>query len=173
MQIALHPVAVPDKPVLDNLMQLYLHDFSEISGADADDRGRFDYPQLDLYWTEAGRHPFAIRADGHPAGFALVNRFSPLQDPFEGHAVAEFFVMRKYRRRGVGRAAAMLLFDHFPGHWEVATAASNIPAQAFWRSTIDTYTSGRYQELWLQDDRWHGPIHQFVAPPGAAAQILL
>ena len=165
MQIALLPAAASDRAALANLIQLYLYDFSEITGADVDERGCFAYPLLDSYWTEAERYPFLIRVDGNLAGFALVNRYSRLLNPFDGHAVAEFFVMRKYRRVGIGRAAAIQLFDRFPGRWEVASIATNVPAQAFWRSTIDMYTGGRYHEVWLQDASWRGPVQSFVAPP--------
>ena len=49
--------------------------------------------------------PFAVRADGHTAGFVLVNRWSALDQPLD-YAVAEFFVLRKYRRAGVGTCSA-------------------------------------------------------------------
>ena len=165
MQIALLPAAAREKPVLTNLMQLYLYDFSEVNGADVDEVGCFSYPYLDLYWTTPGYDPFLIRVDDRLAGFALINLHSRLHDVFDGHAIAEFFVMRKYRRLGIGRAAAMQLFDRFPGRWEVASFATNVPAQAFWRSTVDTYTDGRYHEVWLQNAKWRGPVQTFVAPP--------
>jgi predicted acetyltransferase len=165
LQIALLPAAVSDRAVLENLIQLYLYDLSEITGADVDEHGCFVYPLLDSYWTEAGRHAFLIRIDANPAGFALVNRYSRLLNPFDGHAVAEFFIIRKYRRMGIGRSAAIQLFDRFPGRWEVASIATNVPAHAFWRSTIDMYTGGRYHEVWLQDANWRGPVQSFVAPP--------
>ena len=165
MQIALLPAAASDRAALANLIQLYLYDFSEITGADVDERGCFTYPLLDSYWAEAERYPFLIRIESNLAGFALVNRYSRLLNPFDGHAVAEFFVMRKYRRVGIGRAAAVQLFDRFPGRWEIASIATNVPAQAFWRSTIDMYTGGRYHEVWLQDAGWRGPVQSFFAPP--------
>jgi predicted acetyltransferase len=145
-------------------MQLYLYDFSAVDDADVDDAGCFRYPYLDSYWNMPERYPFLIRAAGRLVGFTLVNRYSRLHDPFDGHAVAEFFILRKYRRRGVGRSAAMQLFARFPGKWEVASSATNVPAQAFWRSTIDVYTDGRYHEIWLQDARWRGPVQSFTTP---------
>jgi predicted acetyltransferase len=159
------PAGLLDKPALTNLMQLYLYDFSAVDGADVDASGCFSYPYLDSYWTMPDHHPFLIQVAGCLAGFTLVNRHSRLHDPFDGHAVAEFFIMRKYRRMGAGRTAAMQLFARFPGKWEVASIATNVPAQAFWRSTIDAYTDGRYHEVWLQDSRWRGPVQSFIASP--------
>ena len=88
-----------DKIAIRHLVELYAHDFSELTGGDVDEHGEFGYPDLDRYWTDSDRHPFLIRVDGRIAGFALVRSGSP-------HDMAEFFVMRKYRRGGVGVQAA-------------------------------------------------------------------
>ncbi len=94
----------------------------------------------------------------------LVNQRSLLREAFEGHAVVDFFVMRRFRRQGLGRAAATVLFDRFPGPWEIASCAHHVPAHVFWRSVIDRYTAGRYAETWLRTPLWHGPLHSFTAP---------
>lgn len=77
--------------------------------------------------------------------------------------VAEFFVMRKFRRLGVGRACARRAFDRFPRCWEVREQRSNTPAIAFWRATISDYTSGRFHEEFVDDERWRGPVQSFDA----------
>ena len=50
--------------------------------------------------------------------------------------MAEFFVMRKYRRLGVGRRTAEEIFSRFPGSWTVRQQHTNSAATAFWRSII-------------------------------------
>ena len=165
MQITLLPAAASEQPALANLMQLYHYDLSEVNGADVDECGRFDSRPLEIYWTEAGCHAFLIHVDQQLAGFALVNRQSRLHNPFDGHSFADFFVMRRYRRQGVGRTAAIFLFDRFPGAWEVSSSADNVPGHVFWRSVVDHYTDGHYSETWLQSPLWRGPIESFVAPP--------
>jgi predicted acetyltransferase len=162
MQISLLPTAASDKPALANLMQLYHYDLSEFNDADVDEQGCFHNSRLDGNWTAADHHPFLIRVDGRLAGFALVDHYSRLHNPFDGHAVADFFVMRRYRRQGIGRAAAARLFDHFPGHWEVSAYAENVPGNIFWRGVIDRYTGGRYTEIWHQTANWRGPVQSFV-----------
>ena len=52
------------------------------------------------------------------------------------HDMAEFFVMRKYRRSRVGTEAARILFRPFPGSWEVRQLEANVAGSAFWRSAI-------------------------------------
>ena len=83
-----------------------------------------------------------IRADDHLAGFALVNQWSALELPLD-HAVAEFFVLRKYRRARVGTRAALFIFRRYPGRWEVPVVWCNPPALAFWRSVTEEAAPGR------------------------------
>ena len=59
--------------------------------------------------------------------------------------------MKKYRRKGVGKAAAMKIFDRFPGSWEVSQWANNIPAQSFWKQVISEYTKGKYDTFVAKD----------------------
>jgi predicted acetyltransferase len=120
---------IADKSVLRNLLELYLHDFSEMTASDVDEHGLFGYDRLDNYWTEPDRRPFLIRADGRLAGFALVRSGAP-------HDMAEFFVMRRHRRGGVGLLAARAVFAMFPGEWQVREMAANAAATAFWRRAI-------------------------------------
>ena len=164
MQITLLPAAASEQSVLANLEQLYYYDLSEVDGADLDENGRFGSPSLDAYWTDSGCHPFLIRVDRQLAGFALVHRQSRLHNPFDGHSIADFFVVRRYRRQGVGRTAAIMLFDRFPGHWEVSSSADNVPGHVFWRGVVDHYTDGHYAETWLQTPLWRGPVQSFVVP---------
>lgn len=135
-----------EKPVLANLLNLYLHDFSEFDDVAIEADGRFTYPYLDLYWEDPNRYPFLIRADRKLAGFALVRI---LTDPRTGSTcidMTEFFVLRRFRRQGVGNAAARRLWDLFVGDWEVRVLAGNVGALPFWRGSIDTYTGGNFAE---------------------------
>jgi predicted acetyltransferase len=120
---------VDHKPVVRRLLELYLHDFSEMTGAGVDANGRFGYPYFDLYWTEAERRPFLFRVAGQWGGFAFVRSGVP-------HDMAEFFVLRKYRRTGVGVHAARQLFVLIPGEWQVRQMTANAGATAFWRRAI-------------------------------------
>jgi len=86
-----------------------------------------------------------ILNDGRPAGFAMVAR--------EGQAaaqcdfrMAEFFIDRRHRRRGLGRSAVRLILDRFAGRWEILEYTRNPAAVQFWRSVVGSYTQGRYRE---------------------------
>jgi predicted acetyltransferase len=129
VELTVEPAREADRPVVRRLLELYRYDFSEFDGGDVDPHGEYGYRYLDHYWTEPVRHAFLFRVDGHWAGFALVRVWEP-------NDMAEFFVMRKYRRHGFGRRAAETLFARFPGRWTVRQQRSNPQATSFWRSVI-------------------------------------
>jgi predicted acetyltransferase len=161
--VRLIPVDKTDKAVLRRLLELYLYDFSEYTGEDVDRHGFYSYDYLDPYWTDPDRHPFLLWVDEHIAGFVLVRgRLGP--DGQRVHYIAEFFVMRKYRRRKVGREAAFLAFNLFPGKWRVSQIKKNLPAQRFWRQVIGEYTGGRFREV--PNESADGPMQEFIAPAG-------
>ena len=61
--------------------------------------------------------------------------------------------MRKFYRRGFGKAAAVKLFDLFPGKWSITQIDKIEPARAFWRKIIGEYTCGMYTERYDQRNR--------------------
>ena len=169
--IQVTPATTLDRPILRNLMELYLYDFSEMDGADVGPFGLYEYPYLDHYWTEPGRFPFLVRVEGQLAGFVLVTRYNYFGDEYNAPdgsrawVIAEFFILRKYRRQGLGEEVARRTFERFPGPWQVGQIASNTHATAFWRKVIDRYTGGRYKETYLDTENWHGPVQTFDSPP--------
>ena len=149
------------RKVLDTLLQLYLHDFSEHATlgspyGEVDEEGRFAYAYLDTYWKDAERVPFLIRADRQIAGFVLVNRWSALNEPLD-NAVGEFFVLRKYRLARVGMRAAHLVFHQSPGRWEVPVAIYNHAALLFWRRVVESLPT-TVEERAGDGRRWAGPV---------------
>ena len=156
--------SISEEPILRNLMELYLYDFSEFDGADLEPNGLFGYPYLDLYWVEENRHPFLIRKDGKLAGFVLVSRHNYLGGEPDCWVIAEFFIMRKYRKRGLGELVAHQIFNRFPGNWQVGQITENSCATIFWLKVIHRYTAGKYQEVVLDSEDWRGPVQIFSSP---------
>jgi predicted acetyltransferase len=155
-------VGADSRPVIDALTQLYVYDFSEMLGLDVGEDGRFTGPRMDGYWVTEGHHAYLIRAGSQLAGFALVEGKSRLTgEPLKD--MSQFFVLRRFRRRGVGAEAARWLFARFRGRWEVREAKVNVGATAFWRRVISDYTSGHFTEAAYDDEQWHGPVQRFVS----------
>jgi predicted acetyltransferase len=161
MQIEIVQATQADEPVLAALAELYQYDFTEFTEEDIGDDGRFGSGWLARYWTEPDRYAFFARADGKLAGFALVRRGSELGVTPLPWDMVEFFVMRKYRRHGVGRVMATAVFDRFRGSWQVREMANNSRSHAFWRRIIGDYTQRRYEERTYDEDAWRGPVQFF------------
>lgn len=161
MDIQIERATIEKKVVLRHLLELYKYDFSEFDPEDVDEHGLYGYKYFDHYWTEPGHFPFLIKVNGNYAGFALVRKLIQEGKNAESYfSMAEFFIMKKYRKGGVGRHAAFYLFDSFPGKWEVAEIKENNPAQKFWRKIISEYTNNHYEEVQKAD--WDGPIQIFM-----------
>lgn len=173
-QIDVSEARLEDKRAIANMMQLYIHDFSEQWSGQArgelGDDGLFEaYEPLDGYWRDADRIPLLVRADGHLAGFALVNTHA-----HSGRAVdrsmAEFFIVRKHRRSGAGTAAAHAIFSRWPGQWEAAVARKNVGALAFWRRTVASHPQVEaVEEEDVATAEWDGAILRFRIRARAAA----
>ena len=163
------PATTLQRAALENLMQLYIHDFSEHwagrSEGELHEDGRFTPYPLDAYWSEASHVPLLIRCGSSLVGFALLNANSHTGRPVDRN-VAEFFVARKYRRSGAGTAAAHAVFARYPGQWEAAVARRNVAALAFWRKTIAAcpHAFGR-EEHDINDAHWNGPVIRFKTRP--------
>jgi predicted acetyltransferase len=163
--IEIGPATVDERPIMRHMMELYQYDFSEFDGSDLGPMGLYDYPYLDHYWVEPERSPFLVRVNGSLAGFVLVARYNYLTGQKDTWVLAEFFIMRKYRHKGVGEYVARYIFNQFPGNWQVAEISENLSATVFWRKVITRYTHANFQERDLNNDHWHGPVQTFTSPP--------
>lgn len=132
--------ALPEQaPILENLLELYVHDFSEFHDVEIGEDGRFGYPPLPLYWSEPDRHPFIVRMDGKLAGLVFVKKGPGISGRGAVWDMAEFFIIRGCRRRGMGTQVAHEVWKRFPGPWEVRVMQANIPAQQFWAAAISRF----------------------------------
>ncbi len=158
-----------DRRLLEGLLQFYIYDFSEMQPADSPDfefnpRGGFEpFSDLDDYWRREGFHPLIIAVDERPAGFALINTHSHRGGAVERN-IGEFFVARKYRRRGVATLAVHQILARLPGRWEVAVAARNAAALRFWPAAISAAPNVTALTRREGDgEQWRGPIWCFNA----------
>lgn len=126
-------------------------------------------PDLFARWfADDSSHPLVILHEGRPVGFALVSRPPPRQRGEIDFHLAEFFVVAESRRRGIGRDAAMLIFNRFAGRWEITEFLSNRPALAFWRRVIAAYTGGDFKESVKDGEVRH--VFASVKPGGRRAR---
>ena len=68
----------------------------------------------------------------------MINTY--MQHTKEGHSIAEFMVIPKYRRNKIGKKVAFMCFDLYQGDWEVSPSKGDEIAYNFWKTVIDEYT---------------------------------
>jgi predicted acetyltransferase len=81
--------------------------------------------------------------------------------------VAEFFVLRGYRRRGIGTHVAHEVWKQFPGPWEVRVMDSNVGARDFWTHAISTMTGQAIQPVRVAKDGKWWTLFSFESKGGA------
>ncbi|MCG2786483.1 MAG: GNAT family N-acetyltransferase [Anaerolineae bacterium] len=159
MNMQLRTPSRSDRNLVRRLMELYQYDFSEFDEQDLDEHGCFGYGDLDYFWFEPTHAVFPVTVDEKLAGFVLIDNEVVVTG--NERSVTEFFIMRKYRRQGVGKQVAIEVFRRLPAKWEVRVIEKNAPAQAFWRRVIAEYTQNTFQEKRLDNDEWQGPVFYF------------
>lgn len=146
---------------LQRMLELYQHDLSDLWDQDLDVHGDYGYA-LDRHFARDAAWPYVFLVDGRHAGFALVD--TQVRLPGGDFWMEQFFVLRKYRRRGVGARAACRVFARHPGRWQVGQMPANTPAQAFWRQVIAQHTGGAFEETTLTTGPWQGLVQTFASP---------
>jgi predicted acetyltransferase len=135
-----------EEQILHNLMQFYIYEFSQyLPVITLESNGTYKPFDLAPYWSKSNYHPFFIKRENELIGFALVESASET----EPNSILEFFVIRKYNGKGYGKIVATELFRMFPGKWHITQIEKNEPAQAFWRSTISSFTRGKFIEKFV------------------------
>src|SRR3954453_8878804 len=89
---------------------------------------------------------YLAKVDDSIAGFAIVGSAVEWLNNTDVLDVHEFFVIRRFRRRGFGQRMATLLWNEHPGEWLVRVLESNAPAVLFWRTVIESHSHRSYAE---------------------------
>ena len=145
MNVVLKQAVIEDREILANLIEKYEYEFSQYDGRDVNRLGLYGYEYLDYYWTAEKRWAYFIEVDGKLAGFVMVNDFPEVEDRKTDFSIAEFFVMYKYRKKGIGRQAFFMAVDLHKGKWQLKRHPGNLGSVHFWDKVIDEYTDGKYE----------------------------
>ena len=148
-----------DRRWIESVYREYVNDLSPSSTGlfpALSEIGHREPDQLATWFGDSSAHVFTIVNDNRPAGFALVRRQGAAARGGSEYSMAEFFISRTLRRRGIGQEAVRLIFDRFAGPWHIMEYLRNPEAVAFWRRVVSAYTGGRYQERAM-----NGETHQY------------
>ena len=148
--IELVHAGLADRPVIANLIQLYLYDMAAANPFPVGPDGRYAYDFLDAFW----QHPYLFRVNGEIAGFALVIDHCPITGRKDRFFMAEYFVMRSYRRQALGRMMFRRICALHPGKWHVAHQMQNVLADTFWSATfgnrsVETFAARHDGAEWM------------------------
>ena len=117
MKTTLRKAELEDREILANLIEKYEYEFSQYNNKDVNKFGLYGYKYLDYYWTEPNRWAYFIEVDEKLAGFVMVNDYPESEDRRTDFVISEFFIMHKYRRKGIGKKAFFMAADLHRGTW--------------------------------------------------------
>ena len=101
-------------------------------------------------------HIYVLMESESIIGFALVNKHLRFNN--DGFAIAEFYIQKKYKKKGYGRRLAEHVFTQFTGNWEVAVSLKNNLARKFWKQVLSSYTNDKFIEKKIDFFNGHGLI---------------
>lgn len=147
-QITLIPAAIEHYPIIQNMARFYVYDMSEYlgheEGWEIPENGLYECIDFKEYWETKDAFPFLIRYGKELAGFVIVDKKG--SDTTIDFNMAQFFILRKFNGKGIGRLVAYECFNRFKGIWEVMVIPGNTGAYSFWKIIIHSYTSGHFSE---------------------------
>ncbi len=147
MEIYLDKVLEDKKDTLYRLLEYSLYEESLNDGNEMNDEAIFEYKYFDRYFVDSDRDAFFIREQNTNKllGFVMINTYMQKND--NGHSIAEFLVIPKYRRCKIGKRVAFECFNMYKGIWEVSPSYNSESAYLFWKKVIDEYTNGENEFL--------------------------
>lgn len=126
--------------------------------------GHREPDQLHNWFADTDTRVLTVLYNDQPVGFAKIKLMrrpragaagsgssAPAADTPE-FSMAEFFIDRGHRRRGIGAQAVRLILDRFTGRWLITELLRNEPAVQFWRRVVGAYTGGAYQEAIVEGE---------------------
>ncbi|MBD8512874.1 GNAT family N-acetyltransferase [Photobacterium sp. CAU 1568] len=143
MEVSLKQIDLGSRNILENLFSYYVYDMSEFMGWGPNSEGlyAFNSETLDSYWKEASHVPYFIYVDKEIAGFALVRNYSIEPEIFD---IEQYFVLRKFKGKGVGKKALLAVVANHPGKWQIRVLKENEAALKFWDSAVKNIVGSRY-----------------------------
>lgn len=140
-EIEIVNATVQQQAILANLLELMAYEHSEQWKFDIGDNGFYGYEDLPLFWTDPNRYPYLIYVNNKIAGLVMVQKGSPISGDKQIWDMAELFIMKKYKKQGIGTAVTQEIWTQFKGRWQVRVLVENEIASSFWLQAIKKFTS--------------------------------
>ncbi|WP_432361332.1 GNAT family N-acetyltransferase [Sporosarcina sp. UB5] len=152
MTIILKKVPESEKSTLRNFYSLYLHELSNYTtNLDIGEDGVFHFEELDQFWDVDGLSPYFITLDDKVIGFILLVE-RPFLKKDNDYGINDFFILNKYKGKGLAVQAAEVLFREKPGQYFVMQVVENKRAVAFWKKVYNELNIETHDRQELIDD---------------------
>ena len=145
MDISILPILIEEKEILRNLIEKYNYDSSDIDNDDVNDYGLYGYKYLDHYWTEENRYAYFIKVNNKLAGFVMIDNHLYYNEIKSNYCISEFFVLKKYRRMGVGKYVIKHIVNKYKGKWQIGYYPKNNTGKIFWNNVVKEITNEKYE----------------------------
>jgi predicted acetyltransferase len=148
MNPTLVPATMADYAVMQNMSRFYVYEMSRycgfLPGWECPKDGLYECFDFKKYFEAPDTYPFLIKDGEELVGFVVVDKKGVTPDI--DWNMAQFFVMAKFQKQGLGKRFTHQVFDEFKGLWAVNVIPENLGALQFWRKTVGAYTQGNFQE---------------------------
>lgn len=148
MKVKLIQIDEIDRGILENLFHYYIYEMSGFLDLTPSSEGHFGFSksQFDIYWESEGHQPYFIYVDEEIAGFVLLRKYPSMRAVTD---VEQFFVLRKFNGKGVGKEAFKQITLLTPGKWQIRILFENTNGLQFWKSAISNVVG---QDFILSED---------------------
>lgn len=145
MEFILEKVEKSKKDILYRLLQYSLYEESMFDQNEINEYGIYEYKWFDNYFLDEDRDAYFIKMKDNNKllGFVMVNTYTQIYK--NGHSIAEFMILPKFRKNKIGKYAAITIFDKYRGNWEIKPSSGNEIAYKFWEKVIKEYTNNNYK----------------------------
>lgn len=127
-----------NKELFWNINQKYLYEMTNYYDDIMDSDGNYEYGYFDAYFTEENRKAYFIYFNNNLAGFIMINPYSYLNKNSD-YVLAEFTIFPIYRKQHIATKAVELIFQKYPGSWEIKYNERNIAAKTLWNKITEKY----------------------------------
>lgn len=138
---------IANYPIIQNMWLFYIYELGRYCGAIHSWKCpvNLDFIPYDLTsYFNSPNQAFLIKVKDELAGFILLNK-TGIQPNIDWN-MAEFFIVAKFQRRGIGQSITRELWKTHAGCWEISITPENKPALAFWRKAMSAFTNGNFKE---------------------------
>lgn len=145
--ITIKKVINKDRDLLFNINQKYLYEMTQFYDDKIDENGNYHYGHFDEYFIDSKRSAYFIYNDNNLVGFFMIHPYSYFNYSPD-YVLAEFTIFPHFRKRHYAEETIKIIFDTFPGNWEIKYNENNIKAK----------------NLWLKVTNLYSPIHKSFSP---------